>query len=117
MDDEELVRNVAKEMVEALGHEVRCASDGEMAIEMFCHARESGSPFDVVILDLTVKGGMGGEDAVRKLREIDTGVVAVVSSGYSDNAVVANFQKYGFSAFLNKPYQIDALRDCINKLL
>jgi PAS domain S-box-containing protein len=115
MDDEELVRNVAKDMLEALGHEVQCAPNGERAIEMFCHARESGSPFDVVILDLTVKGGMGGEDAVRKLREIDPEVVAVVSSGYADNSVVADFQAYGFSAFLNKPYNLGALRDCINK--
>lgn len=115
MDDEELVRNVAKEMIKVLGHEVQCAADGKMAIEMFCHARESGSPFDVVVLDLTVKGGMGGEEAVRKLVEIDPEVVAVVSSGYANNTVVADFQAYGFSAFLNKPYKIDTLRDCLNK--
>ena len=117
MDDEEIVRNVAEEMIKALGHEVQCAVEGKMAIEMVRQAKESGNPFDVVILDLTVKGGMGGEDAVGKLAEIDPGVVAVVSSGYSDNTVVANFREHGFSAFLNKPYKIDALRDCINKLL
>jgi CheY-like chemotaxis protein len=117
MDDEGLVRNVAKDMIEALGHEVQCATDGKKAIEMFCHARESGTPFDVVILDLTVKGGMGGEDTIRKLGDIDPDVLAIVSSGYADNAVVADFKSYGFSAFLNKPYKIDALRDCINNLL
>jgi CheY-like chemotaxis protein len=115
MDDEEVVRKVAKDMIESLGHEVECTADGETAIVMFRHARESGIPFDVVILDLTVKGGMGGEIAVRKLAEIDPDVFAVVSSGYADNPVVADFQAYGFSAFLNKPYKIDALRDCINK--
>ncbi|MFZ2198973.1 MAG: PAS domain S-box protein [Thermodesulfovibrionales bacterium] len=115
MDDEELVRKVVKDMIESLGHEVECAAAGEAAIKMFRHARESGIPFDVVILDLTVKGGMGGEIAVRKLAEIDPYVFAIASSGYADNPVMAHFQAYGFSAFLNKPYKIGALRDCINK--
>lgn len=117
MDDEELVRSVAKEMIEALGHDVECAVDGEAAIEMYVRARESGNPFDVVILDLTVRGSMGGEQAIRKLRELDPGVVAVVSSGYADNAVMSDFRAYGFSAVLNKPYRISALKDCLDALI
>ena len=117
MDDEEMVRNVAKEMIEALGHDVECAVDGEAAIEMYVRARESGNPFDVVILDLTVRGGMGGEQAISKLRELDPGVVAVVSSGYADNAVMSDFRAYGFSAVLNKPYRISALKDCLDALI
>ncbi|NJD57607.1 MAG: PAS domain S-box protein [Nitrospirae bacterium] len=117
MDDEELVRDVAKEMIGALGHEAQCAPDGETAIGMYVRARESGTPFDVVILDLTVRGGMGGEETVRRLREIDPDVIAVVSSGYADNTVVADFRAYGFSAVLNKPYRISALRDCLNALI
>ncbi len=117
MDDEEMVRLVATEMLEALGHEVETAEDGDEAIVRFLEARKSGKPFDVVILDLTVKGGMGGEHTVRKIHEIDPGVLAVVSSGYADNPVVAGFRSHGFAAFLNKPYRIDALRECLGTLL
>jgi CheY-like chemotaxis protein len=118
MDDEEMLRAVAAEMIKALGHVVECARDGEDAIAKFMQARESGRPFDVVILDLTVKGGgMGGEHAVKKLREIDPNIKAVVSSGYADNPVVSDYQSYGFAAFLNKPYKIDSLRDSLNALL
>ena len=117
MDDEELVRNVAKQMITALGHDVEGAADGEKAIELFRQARESESPFDLVILDLTVKGGMGGEEAIRMIREMDPDVAAIVSSGYADSPVVANYRTYGFSAFLNKPYKIDSLSECLNALL
>ena len=96
MDDEELVRNVAQEMVAALGHDVVCAEDGRKAIDLFRQAREAGNPFDLVILDLTVKGGMGGEEAIRKIRDIDPGVKAVVSSGYADSPVVANYRALWF---------------------
>jgi CheY-like chemotaxis protein len=117
MDDEEIVRNVVKEMIGALGHEVACAVDGNEAIETFMHAREAGRPFDVVIFDLTVRGGMGGEQAIKRIREIDPDVVAVVSSGYADNPLMADHRTHGFSAFLNKPYRIEAVRDCLNMLL
>jgi two-component system cell cycle sensor histidine kinase/response regulator CckA len=114
MDDEELVRNVAREMLAALGHDVVSAEDGRKAIELFREARAAGTPFDLVILDLTVKGGMGGEEAIRKIRDIDPDVKAVVASGYADSPVIANYRAYGFSAVLNKPYRIDALQNCLN---
>jgi CheY-like chemotaxis protein len=114
MDDEEMVRKVAQEMLATLGHDIVSAEDGRKAIELFRQAREAGSPFDLVILDLTVKGGMGGEEAIRKLRDIDPDVKAVVSSGYADSPVVADYRAYGFSAVLNKPYRIDGLRKCLN---
>jgi len=117
MDDEQIMRNVATEMLKTLGHEVESAADGKAAVEMFVHAKDEGSPFDVVILDLTVKGGMGGEETIVQLREIDPSVTAVVSSGYSDSAVSATYRERGFSALLNKPYKIDDLRDCLNTLL
>jgi len=117
MDDETMIRHVAKEMIEMLGHQVECTENGADAVEKFRQAKTAGRPFDVVILDLTVKAGMGGEQAIRILREIDPEVKAIVSSGYSDNAVVSDHKTYGFAAFLNKPYTIDALRDCIDSLL
>jgi len=117
MDDEELVRDVARAMITVLDHEVQCAKDGKQAIELYRQRKDSGDPFDLVILDLTVKGGMGGEEAIGILRQIDPGIVAVVSSGYADSPVVANYKAYGFAAYLNKPYRIAELRDCLTALL
>ncbi|HET6418504.1 MAG TPA: ATP-binding protein [Geobacteraceae bacterium] len=116
MDDEELIRSVATEMMEFLGHEVESAEDGESAIEKFRQATESGRPFDVVILDITVKGGMGGELAIKMLREMDPHIKAIVSSGYSDSPVASDYRAYGFTSFLNKPYQIEELRESLNAL-
>ncbi|MGC2064504.1 MAG: PAS domain S-box protein [Thermodesulfovibrionales bacterium] len=117
MDDDEMVRSVAMKMIEALGHNVEGAEDGKSTIDKYNLARESGTPFDVVVLDLTVKGGMGGELALKKLREIDPDVKAIVSSGYADNLVEANYHSYGFAASLKKPYRIDTLQESLNALL
>jgi len=117
MDDEELVRDVAMGLIDALGHEAECAENGEAAIEKFRQARRSGTPFDIVILDLTIRGGMGGEEAIGKLREIDPDVTAIVSTGYSDNPVVSEYRSYGFTAFLNKPYTIHSLKESLDSLL
>jgi PAS domain S-box-containing protein len=117
MDDEEMIRNVATEMITVFGHEVECAEDGKTAIEKFNHARNAGRPFDVVILDLTVKGGMGGEQTVKKLLEIDPKAKVAVSSGYAENPVTSDYRSYGFAAILNKPYRIDLLRDTLNSLI
>ncbi len=117
MDDEEIVRLVATMMLKSLGHDVTCVENGEEAVEIFQDAVKSGRPFDVVILDLTVKGSMGGEQAAIKLHEIDPAIKLIVSSGYSENAVLSNYQAYGFAAYLDKPYTVEALRDCLNDLL
>ncbi|HTG01287.1 MAG TPA: ATP-binding protein [Nitrospirota bacterium] len=117
MDDEEVVRNVAREMIVALGHEVVCAAHGDDALARIKEARDAGKSFDVVILDLTIKGGMGGEQTIRRLNEIAPGTRAVVSSGYADSQVIADFKSLGFSAFLNKPYRIDSLKSCLDSLL
>jgi two-component system cell cycle sensor histidine kinase/response regulator CckA len=117
MDDEETIRSVAMQMIKTLGHEVESAVDGNDAIEKFGQAIEAGRPYDVVILDLTVRAGMGGEQAVAKLREINPEIKVIVSSGYADSPVTSDYRSYGFSACLNKPYSIDSLRDGINALL
>ena len=78
---------------------------------------QTGSPFDVVILDLTIRGGMGGAETVQKLLEIDPGAKVVASSGYSDDAVVSKHKQQGFKMFLKKPYSIDNLREILNKML
>jgi PAS domain S-box-containing protein len=117
MDDEPVIRNVAGELIKALGHTVEFAAHGEEALEKYELARRTGKPFDIVILDLTIRGGMGGAVTVRKLKEIDVNVKAIVSSGYSDDAAISHYREQGFEAFLKKPYTVDELRRVLNTLL
>jgi PAS domain S-box-containing protein len=117
MDDEEMVREVLGRMLVRLGYEAEFAGDGGEAIERFVQAHGSGQAFAAVILDLTVPGGMGGKEALGKLLEIDPQVKAVVSSGYSDDPIMANFQKYGFSGVIAKPYRISELGKILNQVI
>ena len=116
MDDEDVVRNVLREMLSGLGHEVDLAEDGAVAVEKYRKAMESGCPFDVVILDITVRGGMGGELTIRKLKDLDPEVKAVVSSGYSDSVVISEYASYGFKAFLSKPFNLRELTTTLNTI-
>jgi len=117
MDDEDLILNITGEMMHALGHDFDTARHGQAAIEKYRAAMESGDPFDIVILDLTIRGGIGGKETVERLITIDPGVKAVVSSGYSDDAVVSEYASYGFKARLSKPYKLEDLRDTLCALL
>jgi PAS domain S-box-containing protein len=117
MDDEAVVRESVGVMLDTLGQEVEYAADGAAAVQCYRTARSAGSPFDVVILDATVRGGMGGEEAIRLLKEIDPSVVAVVSSGYSDNALVSNYEQHGFRAFLQKPFRLESLQTVLGSLM
>ncbi len=117
MDDEELIRDVAGKMMGLFGHEVDFAEHGEAAIDKYKAAMDSGNPFDIVILDLTIRGGMGGKEAVEHLLAVDPKIKAIVSSGYSDDTVVFDYRNYGFSACLTKPYKLQELSDTLNKLL
>jgi PAS domain S-box-containing protein len=117
MDDHAVVRTVAAQLLRALGHEAVTAEHGAEAVAKYREAKAAGRPFDVVILDLTVPGGMGGAEAIGKLREIDPGVNAVVSSGYSDDAASSEYREKGFRAYLNKPYTIEGLRAVLAELL
>jgi PAS domain S-box-containing protein len=109
MDDEAVVLGVAGELLRTLGHTAAFAEEGAAAVAQYAAARAAGTPFDVVVLDLTVRGGMGGEETLRALLEIDPGARVVVSSGYSDDDVAATFRKRGFRAFLKKPYSLEEL--------
>jgi PAS domain S-box-containing protein len=117
MDDEELVRNVAGEMLKSIGYDVEFAREGTEAIEVYKKAKDSGEDFDVVIMDLTIPGGMGGKEAIKKLFEIDPGVRAIVSSGYSNDPIMSNFKKYGFRGVVAKPYKIKELGEAIHKVI
>jgi PAS domain S-box-containing protein len=117
MDDEPVLLDVAGELIRALGHSAEFASQGKEAIVKYRKAQQSERPFDVVILDLTIRGGMGGTETLQRLLELDPGVKAIVSSGYSDDAVLAGYQAPGFKAFLKKPYNVDELRETLERVL
>jgi len=117
MDDESFILNIAGELIKTLGHEVAFATNGTEALEKYHEAKRSGQPFDIAILDLTIRGGMGGVETVKRLLEADPQVKAVVSSGYSDDAAIANYQEQGFKAVLKKPYSVDKLQDVLDSLM
>jgi PAS domain S-box-containing protein len=117
MDDEEIVREVAGEIFEHLGFAADFAVDGHEAIEKYTQAMKNGSPYTVVVMDLTVPGGMGGGEAIKKLLEIDPQAKAIVSSGYSNNPIMANFNKFGFKGVISKPFQLDELKKALGVVL
>ena len=117
MDDEESVRQIAGKIVRALGYEAAFACDGREAIDRWREARAKGQPFDVAIMDLTVPGGTGGREAVRELLAIDPESKAVVSSGYCQDPVMANFRDYGFRDVLAKPYNVLDVSRVLSALL
>lgn len=108
MDDEEAVRMVCGDMLKSLGFEVDYASHGEEALEKY---RKKG--YDLVIMDLTIQGGMGGKEALSRLLEIDPDATAIVSSGYSNDPVMADYSKYGFKGVIVKPYLVDELKSVL----
>jgi len=106
MDDEEAIRNLICDLLSMMGYQTQVSRDGGECIDLYKQALDSGQPFDVVILDLTVPGGMGGEEAIKRLREIDPAVKAIVSSGYSDAPIMSEHEKYGFREVIAKPYDV-----------
>jgi PAS domain S-box-containing protein len=106
MDDEEPIRMMTKTLLERLGLEVQVASDGAEAVREYAAARSSGRPYDVVVFDLTVPGAMGGADAMREILKLDPTAKGIVSSGYSSDPVMANFQAHGFRGSVPKPYRM-----------
>src|SRR5271157_5377256 len=109
MDDEEMIREVAGEIVRQLGYDVSLAKDGMEAVEIYKSALREGRRFDAVILDLTVAGGMGGTETLVKLSKIDPDVKAIVSSGYYGDSIMSDYAAHGFKAVLPKPYDIKGL--------
>ena len=115
IDDESQVRTVLGRMLEHLGHRVTFARDGSEALGAYAEARSKGQPIDVVLMDLTVPGGMGGQETIGRLRQLDPQARAIVVSGYSNDPVLANHQDYGFCARLAKPVSIKDLAGALSQ--
>ena len=103
-------------MLGKLGHEVVDAVDGEAAIEKYLLARDAGEPFDFVIMDLTIPGGMGGKEAVKRILDIDPSAKVIVASGYSNDPIIADYTSYGFAGCVSKPFRMKELTDALRKL-
>lgn len=117
MDDEELVREVGGSILRHLGYEVDFARDGHEALELVKNVSQGPGCFDVIIMDLTVPGGMGGKETIRLLREINPTVSVIASSGYSNDPIMAEYEKYGFNAVVPKPYRIEHLKQVLHQLI
>ncbi len=117
MDDEEVIRRLAGSILDYLGYEVELAANGEEAIEKFQNARDSGEPYGLLIMDLTVPGAMGGRETMELLLRIDPGARAIVSSGYSNDPVLADYRKYGFSGVVKKPYSVAELSRIVYEVI
>ncbi len=117
MDDEEMVRDVLGTMLQNLGYEVDYAVDGEEAVNLYAASQQTGQPYSAVIFDLTIPGGMGGREALRQILKRDPEVKAVVSSGYSDDPIMANFKEYGFKGVIAKPYKVTELSRALHEVL
>lgn len=116
MDDEDMVRNVAGKMLEFLGYQAVGARDGEEALRLFKSHRDAGSPFDAVILDLLIPGGLGGAETLSQLLRIDPAVKALISSGYGDQAPTGPAAG-GHMGVISKPYELKKLGAVIEEVI
>jgi len=117
MDDEKQILKMVSRMLRKMGYEPHFAEDGNQVLEMFENAQKSNQPFDLVILDLTIPGGMGGQETMKELIKRDANVKAVVSSGYSNDPVMANYKEYGFCGVFPKPYSQAQMVEVFNRVL
>lgn len=117
MDDEKMLRDVAVAQLAVLGHEAIPVIDGEQAINRYQELLDGGTPVDIVIMDLTIPGGMGGQEAAEKLLQIDPAAKIIVSSGYSNDPAMANYKEYGFCAAVAKPFDLQQLSSVITSVL
>ena len=117
MDDEAAIRNNGGEMLTYFGYRVTLAKEGQEAVELYKKAKETHDPFDAVIMDLTIPGGLGGIETMAILRQFDPEIKAIISSGYASDPIMSDYEKYGFSGVVIKPYKFNELIEVLNKVI
>lgn len=117
MDDEEINCQLLIRMLESYGNLTEATFDGNQAIEKYKQSIDAGKPFDVIIMDLIIPGGIGGKEAIKDILKINPEAVAIVTSGYSNDPILANHMEYGFKGFLSKPFTNDQLQKELNRVL
>jgi CheY-like chemotaxis protein len=117
MDDEYVIRTILSKQLRHLKYEVEAVEEGSEAIRLYERASRAGNPFDAVVIDLTITCGMGGKETIKRLLEIDPEVKAIIVSGYADDPIMANHQKYGFRGVLPKPHEIHELDEALQKVM
>jgi two-component system cell cycle sensor histidine kinase/response regulator CckA len=114
MDDEDMVGEIACQMLEYLGFDAMRVVDGVDAVKEYKKSQDDGMPFSAVIMDLSIPGGMGGEEAVREVLRLDHDAKVFVSSGYSTDPIMVNCQDYGFSGGIAKPFDLAAMQKMLS---
>lgn len=117
MDDEDTICEVTTKMLERSGYRVATASNGTEAIERYIESMDADEPFDAVIMDITIPGEMGGKDTIKEILEIDPEARVIVSSGYTDDPIMANYADFGFKGIAKKPYTMKHLHDVLGRVL
>ena len=117
MDDEEMVRANVAMILEFLGYETEFASDGSQALDLYFKAQANHRPFDAVLVDLTIRGGLSGRETADKLLHVDPKAKAIVFSGHVDDPVVLDFQSFGFKGLIKKPYTLNDFSTVLNSVL
>ena len=117
MDDDEIVRNVIEKMLKYLNYNVDFAVNGKQAIKLYKDSMDLNSKYDIVIMDLTIPGSIGGDKVIKELIKIDKNVKAIVSSGYSNKSIMSNYKDFGFYGAINKPYRIEELNEVIQNVI
>lgn len=116
VDDNDFAGSSARRMLKRLGYDVEFVKDGAEGIKLYEQAKQAKKAFDVVIIDLTIPGGMGGKEAIRELQKIDKQAKVIVSSSHSDDEVMSKFKTYGFSGILRKPYRMEEVYQAVRKV-
>jgi CheY-like chemotaxis protein len=117
LEDEDIVGDIARQMLVYLGYDVVLVKDGMEAVSQYISRINCGERFHVIIMDLTIPGGMGGKDAVSEILAVDPNAKVVVSSGYSNDPIMVHCKEYGFSAAIAKPFDLQSLKSIVETLL
>jgi len=117
MDDEAHIRNITQKMLEKFGYAVTLTTEGKEAVAEYGRAFREGRPYSLVIMDLTIPDGMGGQEASQEILALDSEACLVISSGYSDDPVMVEYKAHGIKGIIPKPYRMAELKETVQKLI